>query len=190
MDSQYLTVPYLTTKELKRIFSKICILPELQHNGTPCWIWHGNRIGGYAQIKRKGVSLYTHRYLFAWAVHPLPRGKGPQIPQLDHLCNRPSCVNPVHLELVSPRVNIMRSTGVAAVNANKTVCVNGHKLEGDNVIQMKAGRQCRTCKTEWGLRHYRDHKNQVNARHREYYQTNRVSITARRLKLKHEKSVR
>lgn len=118
MAIQYLTVPRLTTKELKRIFAKIEIRQDLQHNGTPCWIWcNGRSDDGYGISNFKGRGEAAHRLMFAWLVHPLPRGclHG----QLDHLCRRPSCCNPLHLEFVSCRENILRGNGIAAQCARR-----------------------------------------------------------------------
>lgn len=145
MAQEYLTVDHLTTKELKRIFSKICIHPDLQHDGTPCWIWCNSRNeDGYGASNFKGKGESAHRLLFAWLIHPLPRGG--QAKQLDHLCRRPSCCNPLHLEFVSPRENVLRGNGVAAKCARKTRCLNGHELNGDNLIySTDRVRICRTC---------------------------------------------
>lgn len=62
--------------------------------------------------------------------------------QLDHLCRNPSCINPKHLEPVTPRVNTLRSTSFSAVNANKTSCPYGHPLRK---LRTKTWRVCYTC---------------------------------------------
>ncbi len=141
MAVEYLTVEHLSTKDLIRIFSKIEIMSDLQWNNSPCWIWCG------ARSKRKGYGIVhwidwnykPHRLLFAWAIHPLPKhqSKG----ELDHLCRRPACCNPLHLEFVSTRINVLRSNAPAALNARKTVCKRGHPLEG---IRWD-GRYCLIC---------------------------------------------
>ena len=129
---QYLTIDHLSTKDLIRIFSKITIDPAISYNGTPCWIWTGAVARDYSLIwcPHSGKYEKCHRVLFAWAVHPLPRRvKGQKTPQLDHLCKRKLCANPVHLDFVSPQINTLRSDGLAAQNASKAHCVNGHSFD-------------------------------------------------------------
>jgi hypothetical protein len=144
-DIQYLTVDHLSTKDLTRVFSSIEIHPDLQHDGTPCWIWCGTRHGkGYGQTYRPGNrATKVHRLIFAWLVHPLPKNQ--KLGEVDHLCRRPSCCNPVHMEFVSTAINVLRSNCPPAVNARKTHCLNGHKLILENLWNTKKGRQCKIC---------------------------------------------
>lgn len=148
MASAYLTVNHLSMKDLTRIFSKISIKPDVQWNGTPCWIWTGHLIRGYGQISWKRKKQLIHRVLYAWLVAPLPRRvKGQKTTQLDHLCRHEPCGNPLHVELVPPRINTRRSNNPAAKHAVKTHCPQGHAyVEGNIYIYRKTGsRMCRTC---------------------------------------------
>lgn len=108
---------------------------------TPCWIWQFyTNPNGYGILMRDGESL-AHRVYYKRAKGSIPRGY-----EVDHLCRQTECVNPDHLEAVTPRVNALRSRSPAAVNARKTHCIRGHELAGDNLIIKKAGgRNCRTC---------------------------------------------
>jgi len=45
----------------------------------------------------------------------------------DHLCRRPCCVNPAHVEPVTPRENVIRGVSLISQYANSEYCVNGHK---------------------------------------------------------------
>lgn len=66
---------------------------------TPCWIWqlHTNRDGhGRVQVA-DGRFVMAHRAMYEEARGPL----GPEV-HLHHLCDVPSCVNPDHLEPVTP----------------------------------------------------------------------------------------
>lgn len=106
----------------------------------PCWIWtaYVDRQTGYARFSRK----WAHRWCYIHVVGPIPRGL-----ELDHLCRTLACVNPLHLEPVSHRVNVLRGEGFAAVHAKKTRCVHGHFFDAANTIHDKRGhRKCRTCK--------------------------------------------
>lgn len=102
-----------------------------------CWEWTGAKnAGGYGVCR----GQQAHRASYELLVGPIPAGL-----QLDHLCRNRACVNPDHLEPVTRKVNILRGEGVAAKNARKTHCLNGHELTGHNLIQHKGGRECRAC---------------------------------------------
>lgn len=128
---EYLTVDHLSTKDLIRIFSKICIHPDLRHNGTPCWIWTNCRQAqGYGHTSYRGNrAIKVHRLMFAWLVHPLPHGR--KHGEIDHLCRRTSCCNPIHLEFVTTQVNVRRMKFL------QTHCIRGHLLAGENLIPRK-----------------------------------------------------
>lgn len=65
---------------------------------------------------------------------------------LDHLCRTRLCVNPEHLEAVTPRVNTMRELTPAARNAAKTHCPLGHSYDATNTrVDSKGKRNCRRC---------------------------------------------
>lgn len=147
MPLEYLIIEHLTTKDLARIFSKIQISTENFYNSTPCWDWQAYKDKGYGATSLGKTYISTHRLMYAWLVAPLPKGQGRNIPVLDHLCRRPSCCNPLHLELVSNRTNLMRGESPSAVCARKTECKNGHPLSGENLYIRPTGeRSCRTCR--------------------------------------------
>ena len=139
--SKYFVVHHIDRKNLTRIFSKMKI-----PNGVSCWTWKASSARGYGKVSWKGKAVHTHRLMYSWAVGPIPH----YIPggmELDHLCKNKICCNPSHLELVTPKINIARSTGVCGLNANKTHCKRGHLLEGGNLIPQLASRrrECVTC---------------------------------------------
>ena len=74
-----------------------------------CWLWTGGQTGveGRKYGRFGETSKIKHlAHIFAWRtlVGHVPEGL-----QLDHVCRRPLCVNPDHLEPVTPRVNWERS---------------------------------------------------------------------------------
>lgn len=71
---------------------------------TGCWIWQRTLIHGYGQVRR-GKTHLAHRYIYEQLVGPIPDGM-----HLDHLCRTPACVNPAHLEPVTPVENARRSS--------------------------------------------------------------------------------
>jgi len=115
----------------------------IKDSGTGCWLWTGAiDSGGYARISVAGKNATAHRVSYELANGAIATGL-----QIDHLCRIRHCVNPAHLEAVSPRVNTLRSTAVTAVNAIKTECPLGHSLSGDNLLLEGRWRRCRICRT-------------------------------------------
>jgi HNH endonuclease len=107
-----------------------------------CWVWTGKiSKNGYGAVTVNYKSVGAHRFFYEELVGPIPEGL-----VLDHLCRNRACVNPAHLEQVTCRVNNLRGTGFAAVNAKKVVCLRGHPLDGGDVYITKKGqRYCRVC---------------------------------------------
>jgi hypothetical protein len=144
--SEYLKVSHLSLKEIVRLFSKIAISPNVQWNGTPCWVWIAGTRRGYSRIHWKRNGIPAHRLMYAWLIAPIPNRKiGELTDQLDHLCRNPLCCNPIHLELVSPRVNTLRSNAASAVSARKTHCKYGHEFTPENIRRLSTHPNSRRC---------------------------------------------
>lgn len=111
--------------------------------GGACWTWNGtiNRYG-YGEFAIGKKHYGAHRVAYELSVAPIPAGL-----EIDHLCRNTRCVNPAHLEPVTPRENQLRSNSVAGINARKTHCIRGHEFSPDNTyISPKSGqRVCRIC---------------------------------------------
>jgi len=109
-----------------------------------CWRWTAFRQpdGDYGKFYLDGQCLLAHRWSYEFL-----RGEVPAELQLDHLCRNTSCVNPWHLEPVTPFVNVVvRGTGISARNARKTHCLRNHEFTVANTYVTKKGqRYCRAC---------------------------------------------
>lgn len=126
-----------TLKLLKYFFGNIRIDPQLAYNGTPCWLWTTvPSKGGYGRFKVQGIIGYAHVAACRMFIGAIPEELS-----CDHLCKRPICANPVHIEFVFLKINILRGDGPAAVNARKTHCVNGHEFTNEYANS----RVCRIC---------------------------------------------
>ncbi|MGW4578006.1 HNH endonuclease signature motif containing protein [Rhodococcus aetherivorans] len=130
------------------------LLDRIERDGDDdaCWTWQGamhNR--GYGRVTLDGVPAYAHHIaLRLWLGIVVPEEM-----HVDHLCRDRSCCNPSHLEVVTPKVNVLRGIGPSAENAVKTHCDNGHPLTGENLyVRPDGGRDCRACRRNHSRAHY------------------------------------
>lgn len=109
-----------------------------------CWQWTGVKMpAGYGVFGAYRRNVMAHRFSYEEVVGPIPPGL-----HLDHLCRNTSCVNPDHLEPVTPAVNVLRGVGFAALNARKTHCKSGHEFTPENtyIRPDRSGRDCLECR--------------------------------------------
>lgn len=122
------------------------VLPD---PNSGCWLWAGSTNNpGYGHFRYGGKLRLAHRVSYEALIGPIPDGL-----VLDHLCRVPCCVNPLHLEPVTQKVNCergMASYAASKRHSSKTHCKNGHPLSVENVrIWIRFGkyssRVCKAC---------------------------------------------
>lgn len=128
-----------------RFWEKVAITPG-------CWLWLGC-IGkdGYGLFGMGSgeTGIRAHRFAYETLIGPIPQDL-----HLDHVkargCTHRNCVNPDHLEPVTPRENAMRGDAPAVVLSRENRCKKGHPLTPENTkIGSNGRRTCRICRAAW-----------------------------------------
>lgn len=126
---------YLTADEASRFRSKYAV----STNG--CWLWQGplDR-DGYGTFYLRRRNRRANRVGWFSANGPIPDGM-----VVNHTCRSRSCVNPQHLNLITPTDNSLRdSASLGYVNSQKTTCPRNHTYDGV-YVNRKTGKRQRTC---------------------------------------------
>lgn len=119
--------------------------PLVTAPNTPCWVWTAAKSHGYGAFtpypSGGGRTAVAHRISYMEANGALDCNL-----HIDHLCRNTSCVNPDHLEAVTPKVNQHRGSGWAGRKARTTHCPAGHPYDDKHTMTSAQGRRaCREC---------------------------------------------
>lgn len=133
------------------------LLPKTAAGPGGCVIWTAATNNGYGAIHVGRSNRRAYRAAYELMVGPVPAGL-----QLDHVCHgrdtscpggpeclHRRCVNPHHLEPVTPGENALRSPLTqSGRNMRRTECANGHPFDEANtyIRPDNGGRVCRRCR--------------------------------------------
>lgn len=111
---------------------------------SSCWLWIGACDGrgyGHAALKADGRrrDMNAHRLVYQLLVGPVAPGM-----QLDHLCQVRNCVNPDHLEPVTPSANVRRGSRRRGSKVERCELA-GHRIR----IRRNGTRMCMDCENEY-----------------------------------------
>jgi hypothetical protein len=124
-----------------------------------CWNWlRALDKDGYARMKVRRRTVRVFRWLYGELIEPIPSDLVP-----DHLCRNRRCINPLHAEPVTRLENHRRG-----LRAQRSVCPNGHQIEGGNLLPRSGGARCRICSNAYQSAYQRAnghrHQNAYKAR--------------------------
>lgn len=122
---------YIRNDDERRFLSKI------RHDGD-CWIWTADSSAGYGRFRMPNGRPLAHRWSYEHFIGPIPEGL-----EIDHLCLKSLCVNPDHLEPVTPEENQRRRK---ENYKHRLVCRRGHEVVGANAyVDPRGYANCRAC---------------------------------------------
>lgn len=140
------------------------VLTQISFTSGECWLWKGQKTqDGYGRFSARGESVRAHRYTYELFVGKIPNGL-----VIDHLCRNRSCVNPLHLEPVTNRENLLRGDTIPARHAKVTHCPKGHEYTQENTYLNGGSRICRQCMRIQGRKYRQANPEKERARRLRY----------------------
>jgi HNH endonuclease len=126
-------------------------------DGNGCWLWTGS-VDRYGYGRHRGRRAHIESY--EAHVGPVPKGL-----HLDHLCRVTFCVNPEHLEPVTPAENTRRAMAARQAGPHARAhhgaqlwCIRGHEFDEKNTgVDRWGKRYCKRCRAD----HTKDYRRNV-----------------------------
>lgn len=116
------------------------IQAAIREDESGCWIWLRSRSrDGYGWASLHTKTHQAHRLVYRLLVGEPAAGQ-----VLDHLCRVRHCVNPAHLQEVTPRENLARSELTPAGMRCCAKC-------GSSFIRIRGQRRCPGCLAAYNL---------------------------------------
>lgn len=138
----------------KSEFERFTSYYKLSDSGCKLWNKKLDK-DGYGMFYFRKKSRRAHRVAY-YIIH----GDIPDGMFVDHICKNRNCVEPSHLRIVTPKQNsVENSLSVGAINAQKTLCKNGHKFDRKYGNQ----RYCSICMAEKKRRLTQKWREQANS---------------------------
>lgn len=127
--------PIIITPDVE---AKLDRYSEMTDSGCVEWR-RGINTTGYGMVYIGGRNFYAHR-----ANYTRHKGQIPDGFHLDHLCRNTKCINPDHLEAVTPQTNMLRGESPGAIAQRRDACKRGHLYAEFGKI-WAARRHCTAC---------------------------------------------
>lgn len=135
---------------------------------TGCWLWQRSKSkDGYGWASLNNKTYQAHRL-----VYQLLRATPEPGRVIDHLCRCRHCVNPYHLELVTPAENLRRSPLAAAGQKRCLKCGGEFSIIG----RAKPQRRCLACAKARRNAYRQLNKEHLLAKQREWNEANRDKL--------------
>lgn len=159
---------------------KILYLEKLYNNfdnitDQKCIEWIGSNKKGYGQIMLSRKCFAAHRITYTLYYDKFPEHyKNGKAMSLDHFCRNRFCVNPLHLEHVTTKENVLRGYGNPAINKKKKYCNKGHKFNKKNTYIYEKSRACKICRKQNSKKYIENNRENYLKAKRDWYHKNKI----------------